>query len=540
MNFNNGNDNNNNKNNSNYVRAVRGGKYSLLSFESIYLAYLDCRKRKRGTVNALRFEYDVLDGLFSLVLDIQKGTYCPSRSVCFITRMPKLREIFAADFRDRIVHHLLVRELEKQWEPRFIYDSYACRKNKGIHAAVKRLQNFMQKASCSGKKAAYYIQLDIRSFFMSINKYILFAIFNRTNLSEEIQDILRRIIFHDCTENYYFRGDKRMLENIPPHKSLFKVNKDKGLPIGNLTSQFFANVYLDVLDQFVKHTLRCRFYIRYVDDFLLISSSVDELQEWKTRIEIFLKERLFLELKPGSEIRRLSEGADFLGYIVRPGYLLVRRRVVNNLKYRLAMFREKMVSVVQVQAGSSYSESDGEIKYQTITLDPETVIELRQMLASYLGHFKHAQTLRLIHSLLEKHDWLNRIFTIEKGLIHEKCSPKKEFRSLRSQVRYFRCQLDGFLLFTRIGSFVEMYDDHAETMQRLCGGSLRKGLRGMKAGLGFPASIRNGYIQKALAAGYPLAMLEEGMQGKWIRHRYIRKMMIKNIETHYDPVSQSE
>ena len=137
MNFNNGNDNNNNKNNDNYVRAVRGGKYPLFSFESIYKAYLDCRKRKRGTINALRFEYTLLDGLSDLALDIQKGTYRPSRSVCFITRSPKLREIFAADFRDRIVHHLVVRELEKQWEPRFIFDSYACRKNKGIHAAVR-------------------------------------------------------------------------------------------------------------------------------------------------------------------------------------------------------------------------------------------------------------------------------------------------------------------------------------------------------------------------------------------------------------------
>ena len=143
MNFNNGNDNNNNKNNRYYVRAVRGGKYSLLSFESIFKAYLDCRKRKRGTVNALRFEFDLLNGLFSLALDIQKGKYRPSRSVCFITRTPKLREIFAADFRDRVVHHLVVRELEKQWEPRFIFDSYACRKNKGIHAAVNRLNGWM-------------------------------------------------------------------------------------------------------------------------------------------------------------------------------------------------------------------------------------------------------------------------------------------------------------------------------------------------------------------------------------------------------------
>ena len=107
VNFNNGNVNNNNKSNSYYVRAVRGGKCPLLSFESVYRAYLDCRKRKRGTINALRFEYNLLENLYNLTLDLQKGTYRPSRSVCFITTTPKLREIFAADFRDRVVHHLI-------------------------------------------------------------------------------------------------------------------------------------------------------------------------------------------------------------------------------------------------------------------------------------------------------------------------------------------------------------------------------------------------------------------------------------------------
>ncbi|MCD4718779.1 MAG: DUF1566 domain-containing protein [Desulfobacula sp.] len=113
VNFNNGNVNNNNKSNSYYVRAVRGGKCSLLSWASVYRAYMDCRRRKRGTINALKFEVDVLENLFSLALDLQKGSYQPSRSVCFVTTRPKNREIFAADFRDRVVHHLIIYELEK-------------------------------------------------------------------------------------------------------------------------------------------------------------------------------------------------------------------------------------------------------------------------------------------------------------------------------------------------------------------------------------------------------------------------------------------
>ncbi len=248
VNFNNGNVNNDNKsNNNNYVRAVRSGKCSLLSFESVYKAYLDCRRRKRGTINALRFEYRLLDNLFSLASELQKGAYRPSRSVCFVTMTPKLREIFAADFRDRVVHHLLVRELEKVWEPRFIHDSYACRVGKGIHTAVKQLQSFMLRATKNQKEAAFFLQLDIRSFFTSIDKDILFSMFTRSVQSEALLSLLSEIIFHDCTEDYIFKGDQHMLRKIPAQKSLFGSGKDKGLPIGNLTSQFFANVYLHEL-----------------------------------------------------------------------------------------------------------------------------------------------------------------------------------------------------------------------------------------------------------------------------------------------------
>lgn len=281
VNFNNGNINNDNKSNNYYVRAVRAGKCELLSFASVYRAYFDCRKRKRGTVNAIRFEYDLLENLTQLALDLQQGAYRPSRSVCFVTTSPKLREIFAADFRDRIVHHLVVRELEGIWEPKFIHDSFASRKGKGTHAAVKRLQGFLWRATCSMKKPAWYLQLDIRSFFMCIDKDILFAMLEKALANMEEQKrcgllyLLCRIIYHDCTADYRFKGSPAMLDKVPAHKSLFTCETGKGLPIGNLTSQFFANVYLNELDQFVKHTLKCRCYVRYVDDFVLVS-------EWMT------------------------------------------------------------------------------------------------------------------------------------------------------------------------------------------------------------------------------------------------------------------
>ncbi|MHB8808737.1 MAG: reverse transcriptase/maturase family protein [Desulfobulbaceae bacterium] len=385
VNFNNGNDNNNNKSNSYYVRAVRGGKCSLLSFAALYQAYLDCRQRKRSTINALRFEYRLLANLFELALEIQNGTYQPSRSVCFVTTIPKTREIFAADFRDRIVHHLVVRELEKIWEPKFIHDSCASRKGKGTHFAVERLRGFMRRATRSGKVPAWYLQLDIRSFFMSIDKKILFAILERNldpaeQRTQALLYLLRRIIFHDCTGGYLFKGDPAALDQVPPHKSLFHVPAGKGLPIGNLTSQFFANVYLNELDQFVKHRLKCRYYIRYVDDCVLVADNPAQLESWRSEIEEFLARRLSLQVKAGAVLRRVADGADFLGYIVRPDYLLARRRVVNNLKARLAGYAARIVSTRRL----------GERLVTRIAAGGEAAVQLRQTLASYLGHFRHA------------------------------------------------------------------------------------------------------------------------------------------------------
>jgi RNA-directed DNA polymerase len=282
------------------VRAVRSGECSLLSFESVYRAYLDCRKRKRGTINGIRFEFESLDNLFDLALGLQQGTYRPTRSVCFVTTTPKLREIFAADFKDRVVHHLLVRELEKIWEPCLIHDSYASRKGKGTHGAVKRLREFMLKITKNGKVPAWMVQLDIRSFFMSIDKDLLFQIFeNRLLRQKDPQSfamlyLLHRIIYHSCSRDYVFRGNPAVLAKVPEHKSLIKIEENKGLPIGNLTSQFFANVYLNGLDLFIKKQLKCRYYVRYVDDFVLLSGKREELEQWVMRISSFLKESFAL------------------------------------------------------------------------------------------------------------------------------------------------------------------------------------------------------------------------------------------------------
>ncbi len=200
--------------------------------------------------------------LFKLCRELSDHSYRPGRSVCFFSQKPKLREIFAADFRDRIVHHVLVAYLESIWEPVFIHDSYACRRKKGIHQGVARLQKFIRQTSLNGTRRAWYLQLDIKNYFMSMDKKILFALIKRRCPDPEALWLSELLIFHDCTINPILRGNPKIGKRLPPHKTLFQAPAGKGLPIGNLNSQFFANVYLNSLDQFVKHNLKCHHYLR--------------------------------------------------------------------------------------------------------------------------------------------------------------------------------------------------------------------------------------------------------------------------------------
>ena len=372
----------------------------------------------------------------------------------------------------------------------------------------------MLKVTRNQKQTAYFIKLDIRSFFMSIDKKILFSLFEQNTDDDVILYLLSAVIFHDCTQDYYFKGNPRMLEKVPDHKSLFKIEQGKGLPIGNLTSQFFANVYLHSLDLFVKHQLKCRFYLRYVDDFILLSPYPDQLSEWREKIGYFLKEQLALELKPGDSIRRVSEGADFLGYIVKPSYMLSRKRVVNNLKYRLALFREKFVTISDINNR----------RFERILMEPDMIAELRQTLSSYLGHFKHANTFNLVKSLFEKNSWLKEIFVFHNGILTEKYKTRKMFRSLRAQVNFFRIALHNHILFFQVGKYIELYDDDALLMKNLFGLELKENFRGIKYVSGFPIHLTQKFIRLILLSGHTAAFIAEGEAGKYVCQRYVKEI----------------
>ena len=308
---------------------------------------------------------------------------------------PKIREVFAADFCDRVVHHLLIREIEPYFERRFIYDSFAYRKGKGCHTALCRLRKFLYQITKNKTKNAFYLQVDIKSFFSSMDKKILLRILTK-GIKKELLWLAGKIIFHDPTQNYYLKGKKELFDQIPDYKTLFKAPKNKGLPIGNLTSQFFANLYLNELDQFVKRELKVKYYLRYVDDLVLLSRNIEELKKWRKKINYFLKEKLKVELHPDKDkYGSVYQGINFAGYVIKPDYVLSRRRVVGNLKTKLHYFNQGLLLASSNQ------------KQEVVPLSkPPSKKEIRQMAAmvnSYYGHFKHANCYKLRETLYKRH-----------------------------------------------------------------------------------------------------------------------------------------
>jgi len=299
---------------------------------------------------------------------------------------------------------LLVERLSAIYEPIFIYDSYACRKDKGLHKAVKRVKELIRKGSKNGRTKLYFTHMDIRNFFMTIDKEILYSLLEKKTENEDLLWLASVLIFHNPIENCIIKGNKRLIKHLPSHKSLFHAPEGRGLPIGNLTSQFFANLYLNELDQYVKHILKCRYYVRYCDDFLILDESPERLEKLKEHIREFVADRLNLSLNDKyNRIVPVSNGIDFLGYIIRHDYMLVRQRVVNNLRVRLEEAKKRLVS-----------ETGGMQVYQ---YDYKLLEQLRSVLASYRGHMKWADTYSLRRAILRRYSFLKESFSFNNGRI---------------------------------------------------------------------------------------------------------------------------
>lgn len=292
-------------------------------------AYLDCRRTKRNSASALAFEVNLERNLCRLNDELLEGRYQPGRSICFVITRPKPREVWAAEFRDRIVHHLMYNRISPRFYAGFIADSCACIPRRGTLYGAQRLEAKIRSITQNWSRPAWYLKLDLANFFVSIDKHAV-----RSLLAKRINgwwmELAEQILFHDPRADFELRGQPELLQRVPRHKRLTSQPAHLGLPIGNLSSQFFANVLLDALDQHIKHGLRCRHYVRYVDDMVLLHESPRWLNAARADIEAWLPQRLGLRLNPGKTILQpVARGVDFVGQVVKPWHRTTRRRTFN-------------------------------------------------------------------------------------------------------------------------------------------------------------------------------------------------------------------
>ncbi len=310
---------------------------------NLFQAWEEFKSGKRSRADVQFFERHLEDNLFSLHHQLKNKNYKHGAYSEFFVNDPKRRHIHKAQVNDRIVHHLLYKYLYSLFDKSFIYDSYSCRVDKGTHRSVRRLEKYLRIVSRNYTRNCWTLKLDIKQFFASVDHDIL-------------MELIRKRV-----------KDKDTLSLIDEIITSFRVNEDQatGIPLGNLTSQIFANIYLNEMDQFIKHNLKIKYYIRYADDFIILETEKLKLKPSLISIGRFLQNNLNLRLHPKKIIlTKLTRGIDFCGYIVLPHFILPRtktkRRILNKVS------REQ----------TSY-----------------------ESLQSYLGYFCHAKSYRIVEDL---------------------------------------------------------------------------------------------------------------------------------------------
>ena len=315
-------------------------KYDRL-LEDLFRAYFDARKNKRNTINALRFEKNFEHNLFDLFDDIVSRRYKPGKSICFVVDYPVKREIFAADFRDRVIHHFIYNYISPIFEKMFIGDTYSCRKGKGVHCGIRRIDHFIRSCSDNYASDCYILKLDIRGYFMSIPRDALFRKIEKTLFERKgeidfdlptVLYLLNETIFNDPTRNCIVKGEPSGWKGLPPGKSLFTARPNCGLPIGNLTSQLFGNFYLNDFDHYVRRDLKMGGYGRYVDDMIFVDKDENRLRSAIPKIRKYLSSNLSLTLHPDKTyLQHFAKGVAFLGAFIKPRRIYIANRVKGKL-----------------------------------------------------------------------------------------------------------------------------------------------------------------------------------------------------------------
>lgn len=334
-----------------------------LTIEAVFNAYFDCRRAKRNTINQLRFEIDLEKNLVQLHRDLCDGTYKIGRSVAFVVTHPKVREVWAADFRDRVVHHVIFNAISDRYHRRFIRDNYACIPGRGTHDGLHRVSGHVRSITRNWTRPAYYLKADVANFFNSIDHHILIDLAERQVPEEWLRTLIRQVILHDPRLNFSMRSSIESFKKVPPHKSLMNAPSGKGLPIGNLTSQFFANVYMNELDQYAKHVLKAQYYGRYVDDIVMLHEDQEVLNGCYAKMDEFIQSKLSIHLHPNKKrLNFADKGIDFIGFIIKPGRVYLRQTSLSKCQQKIRAWERK---------GSP--------------VDTETLQDISESLNSYMG-----------------------------------------------------------------------------------------------------------------------------------------------------------
>ena len=341
---------------------------------NLFKAYSRVRLGKRTRPVTLSFDFVLEDCICLLQYLLRSKKYVPKPYTYFIVTDPKKRHIAAPNFRDRIVHRSLVNLIEPRLDKEFIFDSYACRKGKGSHFGLRRIKKFLMAARSTygSQTPIYFLKCDIRKYFQSISWDILIQILRQRIHDPDILTIIETII----TNHKVYKNNGK-LQSLP--EQVIHTQERSGIPIGNLTSQLFANVYLNELDQFVKHTLKEKWYGRYMDDFLIIHPDKQHLIEVRNTLKEFLEEKLKLTLHPEKVfIQNVSFGVPFVGYRIFYDHILIRGKTLRRFQKRM----EKRKRMVREQ------------KFTQEKLDLTC--------NSFQGHLQHAQAYHLQKFLFSK------------------------------------------------------------------------------------------------------------------------------------------
>lgn len=330
-------------------------------YTDLYTAYFIAIKGKSNKPYVIAFSRNLDKNIRELAVELFERRYTPGPSTCFIVSHPKKREVFAADFRDRIVHHYIFMKTHILFERTFIHDTYSCIEKRGTHYGIQRLRHHIESCSENYTRPCYVLKMDVKGYFMHIDRLLLANIVDMTldhmairpsdmadlRWEEKIdigfmKYLCREVIMSDPTEGCIIHGDRSDWDGLPDSKCMFLVPKGYGLPIGNLTSQLFSNVFLNQLDQFVKRTLRCKHYGRYVDDYFLVSTDRNYLHRWAKEIDKYLSDELHISINKGkTQVCDARHGVEFLGAYIKPWRIYISNQSLRRMHRQIPSMMNK-------------------------------------------------------------------------------------------------------------------------------------------------------------------------------------------------------